>query len=304
MFRVSPKPPADQCQSQATVTPSQQFAKGSPKSSARAAVSSCVSLPRLFALLVVLGCAGLWPAFLRNAANHADRGANSGDTVSESSDSLGMPNGFFTVFGGPSAIRGGFSARQLMEMTSEGASRGGGRREGGTMLTWRDDVAIAEGQTEMGEGGKEEGAGESAMAEGEAEGEHAEGGEERANPASPSIAPDAALATAFHAREQGADKAPEALRAASGDEEAAREAEGAERGCGDNPEVVRANVVERVIRWDTCNVTLANLRSNFLTEISFKDPRDEFKGATLFLSRPDKRWKQRVKNYDVFVINS
>ncbi|CAI7780112.1 unnamed protein product [Closterium sp. NIES-53] len=232
MFRVSPKPPADQCQSQATVTPSQQFAKGSPKSSARAAVSSCVSLPRLFALLVVLGCAGLWPAFLRNAANHADRGANSGDTVSESSDSLGMPNGFFTVFGGPSAIRGGFSARQLMEMTSEGASRGGGRREGGTMLTWRDDVAIAEGQTEMGEGGKEEGAGESAMAEGEAEGEHAEGGEERANPASPSIAPDAALATAFHAREQGADKAPEALRAASGDEEAAREAEGAERGVG------------------------------------------------------------------------
>ncbi|CAI5515211.1 unnamed protein product [Closterium sp. Naga37s-1] len=119
-----------------------------------------------------------------------------------------------------------------MEMTSEGASRGGGRREGGTMLTWRDDVAVAEGQTEMGEGGKEEGAGESAMAEGEAEGEHAEGGEERANPASPSIAPDAALATAFHAREQGADKAPEALRAASGDEEAAREAEGAERGVG------------------------------------------------------------------------
>ncbi|CAI5522902.1 unnamed protein product, partial [Closterium sp. Naga37s-1] len=74
--------------------------------------------------------------------------------------------------------------------------------------------------------------------------------------------------------------------------------------CGGNPEVVRANVVERIIRWDTCNVTLANLRSNFLTEISFKDPTDEFKGATLYLSRPDKRWKQRVKNYDVFVINS
>ncbi|CAI5519319.1 unnamed protein product [Closterium sp. Naga37s-1] len=74
--------------------------------------------------------------------------------------------------------------------------------------------------------------------------------------------------------------------------------------CGDNPEVVRANVVERIIRWDTCNVTLANLRSNFLTEISFKDPTDEFKGATLYLSRPDKRWKQRIKNYDVFVINS
>ncbi|CAI5517075.1 unnamed protein product [Closterium sp. Naga37s-1] len=380
-----------------------------------------------------------------------------------------------------------------MEMTSEGALRDGGRREGGTMLTWRDDVTVAEGQTEMGEGGKEEGAGESAMAEGEAEGEHTEGGEERANPASPSIAPDAALATAFRARERGADKAPEALRPASGDEEAAREAEGAERGvgmgdgrreggeggerggeggkegsvdgrrdgddrgemgvgegerrglgggegegqgggegggkgggergkggkggeeregvvrgkggewgwrwvdekdaswplysaascpfifpgqncrsngrndtrferyawrqggersgdgqegwgggkevggqerwcdalrgvrhgrgegamtpngmmtrvayvgdsmmrnmfesmacmlhahpvCGGNPKVVRANVVERIIRWDTCNVTLASLRSNFLTEIAFKDPTDEFKGATLHLS--------------------
>ncbi|CAI5989745.1 unnamed protein product [Closterium sp. NIES-64] len=531
MFRVSPKPPADQCQSQATVTSSSQlFVKGSPKSLGRTAVASCVSLSRLFALLVLLGCAGLWPAFLRTAANHADdSGANSGDTGSESSDSLGTPSGFFSVFGGPSAIRGGFSARQLMEMTSEGVLRGGGRRKGGNMLTLRDDETTGEGQTENreggrqeGEGGREEGTEESARGKGEAEGEHAEEAEERANRASPSMTPGTALHTVVRARGRGAGEgvaAPGALRAASGGEGEARGAEGAgemrgtegagrgvglgdvlgeggerggergteskggsvegrneggegremrigdrergERGegegsgeggekreggvggkeggregreggewgwrwvdekdaswplysaascpfifpgqncrsngrnntrferyawrqgversgegregwggveegeeaegkerswcdalqgvrhgsgvgsatpvtpngmmtrvayigdsmmrnmfesmacmlhahprCGGNPEVVRANVVERIIRWDTCNVTLANLRSNFLTEISFKDPTDEFKGATLHLSRPDKRWKQRIKNYDVFVINS
>ncbi|CAI5472382.1 unnamed protein product, partial [Closterium sp. Yama58-4] len=517
MFRVSPRPPADQCQSHATVTSSQQFAKGSPKSPGRTAVASCVSLPRLFALLVLLGCVGLWPAFLRTAANHADdRGAASENPGSESSDSPGTHNGFFSVFGGPSAIRGRFSARQLMEMTSEGALRHGGRREGGTVLTWHDDMTEAEGQTEKGKGGRHEGEGgreerteESARGEGEAEGERAGGGEERAHRAGPSIAPDAVLATASRGGERGAVKAPEALHPVLGDEEASRgvegggrgvglgdgrgeggeggerareggeggrkvgndrgivglgeegerrgleggeggaegggeggewgwrwvdekdaswplysaascpfifpgqncrsngrhdtrferyawrqggqrsgegregwgggeggeeaegkgkeggeggeergeEAEGKERSwfdalrgvrhgrgigsaspvtangmmtrvayvgdsmmrnmfesmacmlhahpmCGGNPEVVRANVVERVIRWDTCNVTLANLRSNFLTEISFKDPTDEFKGATLYLSRPDKRWKQRVKSYDVFVINS
>ncbi|GJP39203.1 hypothetical protein CLOM_g23596 [Closterium sp. NIES-68] len=135
MLRISPKPPPEQCHTPATVTPpSQQFAKGSPKSPARAGVASCVSLPRLFALLVLLGCAGLWPAFLRTAANHGDdRGASTGKDASEPSDyPLGAPAGFFRVFGGPSATRGGFSARQLMEMTSDGALRGGGRREGGT----------------------------------------------------------------------------------------------------------------------------------------------------------------------------
>ncbi|GJP33074.1 hypothetical protein CLOM_g17640 [Closterium sp. NIES-68] len=527
---MSPKPPPEQCHTPATVTPpSQQFAKGSPKSPARAGVASCVSLPRLFALLVLLGCAGLWPAFLRTAANHGDdRGASTGKDASEPSDyPLGAPAGFFRVFAGPSATRGGFSARQLMEMTSDGALRGGGRREGWKLLTGGDGVTVAEGT-------RAEAIGDEARKEGEEEGAQARAGDdERAGPPArrggtameltvPSRDAPQEPSQASQARHSAAGKvagsqtpqalpgprlspvAPPALPPGPGSEAmpgaravqdsvevggtvgvgdgagerggergrksgggvggegggGGRESKGGrgegggggERGgedsgegrgewgwrwvdegdtswplysaascpfifpgqncrsngrhdtrferyawrqreegetgggiavgmgggkkggggqnvderswcdalgqagdsttgmghagakgammarvghaggamarvafvgdsmmrnmfesmacmlharCG-HPQVVRTNVVERILRWGQpqCNVTLANLRSNFLANITFKDPTNEFKGATLDLSQPDNRWKKRVKEYDVFVVNS
>ncbi|GJP39202.1 hypothetical protein CLOM_g23595 [Closterium sp. NIES-68] len=67
--------------------------------------------------------------------------------------------------------------------------------------------------------------------------------------------------------------------------------------CG-HPQVVRTNVVERILRWGQpqCNVTLANLRSNFLANITFKDPnqrshwwtRGKLSERHVIFSRPDK----------------
>ncbi|GJP44331.1 hypothetical protein CLOM_g3711 [Closterium sp. NIES-68] len=74
--------------------------------------------------------------------------------------------------------------------------------------------------------------------------------------------------------------------------------------CG-HPQVVRTNVVERILRWGQpqCNVTLANLRSNFLANITFKDPTNGVQGRNAGPLSARQRWKKRVKD-DVFVVNS